>query len=418
LLIWKRAAGEGALEPAGFEVTILMPLRSNPTRLFVARNLCAGLALAAAVPQPALAADEAIKPFNFPIVANIGGKCGFIGRNGEITIAAKYDRADQFGSFDLAKVRVGGKYGFIDKSGKVVIPIIHDTAGDFGKAGLIKLKLDEKEWVADHRGKELFVVPEGAFMGDFDDSDITAYTPPESDKTGFADRNGKMILPPIWDFAFGFGDGAIAPVELEGKWGFIDRSGKVVADPVYDFAGPPYLGSATVTLNEVDSEVDNITGQLLPKLTTADGYIVDKFNVYGLAYAYKELTPTKAKYGMVDKSMRWIAPPIYDYLYVDDDGLQYPAKLKGKAGYIDRQGQFTANPNYTHSGGFDGTEFAIASKGRKDGLIDRQGNWVLPPKFKALGYCKPPEPPTLIPPPTIEMPVPNVGGPPTVQSDK
>jgi WG containing repeat len=387
-------------------------------------------------PLPAMAGSG--NGLHFPMLVNIGGKCGFIDAKGSVVIAPKFTRADSFDSNGRAIVRLGKKYGLIDttgkailpfsydeisesgeaglfkvtkdmksgyadKAGKVVIPLIYDEVGDFGMAGLVKVKSGDVQSILDTKGSLIFEVPYGAYMADFGDSQITAFSPDQGGKTGFVDRKGTFVLPPIWDNAFGFGDGPIAPVEQDGKWGFIDKAGKVIVEPVYDYALSSYAGKSSVFVGDELRDVD-AQGKLLPQSEMPGGYTVETFNARGFAAAWKEISKYKWQYGIVDKELNWVLQPTFDNIDIDEDQEFYAAQQGTKAGYINLKGQFVMASNFTDTTGFDGTDRAIAYQGKNGGVIDRSGKWVLPPKFKALGYCKPPEPPKLVPPPIINTP--------------
>jgi hypothetical protein len=253
----QRPVGENALETTGAEVAILMRIACSIKQIL---RFAAAISLSTSA---LFAQDNSGNGLDFPMLVNVGGKCGYIDEQGKLVISPKYTRADSFDSSGLAIVRLskkyglinragnfalpaiydeisgsgapglfqvkrGEKFGYVDQTGKLLTPIIYDKIGYFGKAGLAKATLGEKESVVDIKGRVVFEIPDGASMADFDDSEITAFSSEQSDKTGFVDRNGTFVLPPIWDNASGFGDGSIAPVEKDGKWGFIDKTGKLV----------------------------------------------------------------------------------------------------------------------------------------------------------------------------------------------
>jgi hypothetical protein len=70
------------------------------------------------------------------------GRIGFLDKNGEVVIPAKYNFAESFHE-GLASVKLNGKYGFIDKTGKEIIPPKYDDAGSFNE-GLASVKLNGK----------------------------------------------------------------------------------------------------------------------------------------------------------------------------------------------------------------------------------------------------------------------------------
>ena len=70
----------------------------------------------------------------------------------------------------------------------------------------------------------------------------------KNNKFGFADRNGNLIIPFIYDIAIDFHEG-LARVEKNDKWGFIDKTGRVVIPFEYDEASDFQGGLARVSKN-------------------------------------------------------------------------------------------------------------------------------------------------------------------------
>ncbi len=65
------------------------------------------------------------------------------------------------------------------------------------------------------------------------------------DKFGYVDKQGKVIVNPKYDNAYGFRQG-LAAVKKDGKWGYIDKSGEVVVPFRYDEADAFSEGLACV----------------------------------------------------------------------------------------------------------------------------------------------------------------------------
>lgn len=81
----------------------------------------------------------------------LGGKYGYVDRDGACVIPYKYEYAGVF-SEGLARVRLDGKYGFADKNGKVVIPYKYSDAGDFID-GLAAVMFEGKKGYVDKTGQ-------------------------------------------------------------------------------------------------------------------------------------------------------------------------------------------------------------------------------------------------------------------------
>ncbi|MBE6238474.1 MAG: hypothetical protein E7113_00300 [Bacteroidales bacterium] len=81
----------------------------------------------------------------------LGGKYGYVDRDGNCVIPYKYEYAGIF-SEGLARVCMGEKFGFIDKNGKTVLPYKYSDAGDFID-GLAAVFFDGKKGYIDKTGQ-------------------------------------------------------------------------------------------------------------------------------------------------------------------------------------------------------------------------------------------------------------------------
>lgn len=81
----------------------------------------------------------------------LGGKYGYVDRDGKCVIPYKFEFAGVF-SEGLARVCMDEKYGFIDKNGKTVVPYKYADAGDFID-GLAAVFFDGKKGYIDKTGQ-------------------------------------------------------------------------------------------------------------------------------------------------------------------------------------------------------------------------------------------------------------------------
>jgi hypothetical protein len=137
--------------------------------------------------------------------------------------------------------------GFKDSKGAIVIPAKYSQSftDTFKKA--IAFVVDPKEGpiAIDRTGKMLlkpYIFDNGP---DYIEEGLFRYT--ENEKIGFADENGKIVIPARYDFASFFKNGLAAfgkdfkivmedEMQLikEGKWGFINMKGDTVVPQKYN----------------------------------------------------------------------------------------------------------------------------------------------------------------------------------------
>ncbi|HLP14576.1 MAG TPA: WG repeat-containing protein [Flavobacteriales bacterium] len=153
----------------------------------------------------------------------------------------------------------GGKRGVIDTTGNVIVPFVYSgidfTSGDCGNF----FKVSQP-------GKSLFY----SLYGLLDESGKTILEPKydyisvgyfiridENEKKGFANCDGKIIIPAMYDDYYDcFKASGIAPVKLNNKWGFIDTTGKTVIPFKYTRAGYIRNGVSAVELDGKKGFVD------------------------------------------------------------------------------------------------------------------------------------------------------------------
>ena len=135
-------------------------------------------------------------------------KLGYLNKEGNLVVAPQYDEAYSF-SDGLAIVRIGDKYGAIDKSGNFAINAVWDGLQECGE------------------GRMVFY-------------DATAK------KCGLIDLNGVVKLPAMYDAIGAAGDNGMIWYRQDNRYGYIDKDGNIVLGPMYDYATPFADGIAWV----------------------------------------------------------------------------------------------------------------------------------------------------------------------------
>lgn len=139
----------------------------------------------------------------------------------------------------------------------------------------------------------------------------------QNGKYGYADRSGKIVIPPQFGFAEEFSEG-LAQIILNRKCGYIDRSGKIAIQPQFDFAYSFSEGLASVKQN--------------------------------------------GKYGYIDKSGKIVIQPRFDFAYSFSDGLAR-IKQNGKYGYIDKSGKIIVSPKFDKATDFSNGQATVLQDG-------------------------------------------------------
>jgi type II secretory pathway pseudopilin PulG len=191
-------------------------------------------------------------------------------------------------------------------------------------------------------------------------------------KYGFIDETGKVVINPQFDSAAMFTDG-LAAVQVNGKYGYIDKTGKIVIDP--QFSSPfqlPFMdGLASVQINEKWGVIDK-TGKIVinPQFDSSNPIIFSE-----------DLAGVKVgkQHGFIDKAGKIVINPQFDEVGGFSEGLSN-VKIGEKWGYIDKTGKIVVNPQFDEAKGFV-DDLAIVKVGKQYGFIDKAGKIVINPQF-------------------------------------
>lgn len=258
------------------------------------------------------------------------------------TVEVKYDSI--FVAKDYYLVCEHGKWGASDFKLNEIIPCMYDAIGTFS--------LDENLAVATLNGK-----------------------------SGYIDRQNKVVLPFAYDKACNFSEG-LAAVFKDGKWSFIDINGqqKASISGEHEFVLPLEGGFACVFGKNGKYGVIDKNGQIV---------VPHKYNSIGtfrdnLAEVFLGTSPSDFKMGLIDNTGKEVLPCKYDMIGLfEEHGLaeiRIGEMFSGKSGLIDKTGKIVLPCEYNSIGLFYG-EMAYVQKGEKYGYIDSKGRLVVPCEY-------------------------------------
>jgi predicted DNA-binding WGR domain protein len=258
----------------------------------------------------------------YPVKVN--GKWGFIDRTGKVVVKPKYDKTERYcegmvavnsggewkeygGEEFSSKVFIGGKWGFIDDKGDTILDFSYNRVGDFSE-GMARVK---------EGGEYVFQNVEYSWQ------DPYTFT---GGKWGFIDRNGKISIKPKYEDARSFSNG-LAAVKINGKWGYINKKGKLVIKS--NFTSGNSFSEGMAIFENKDSEGKTKYGYV----DTKGIVMVDP--VFAEAKDFKDgVAPVcpindlnwedmilTVKWGLIDKSGKYLIPPEYDLIHDPYDGF-------------------------------------------------------------------------------------------------
>ncbi len=277
-----------------------------------------------------------------PVVLN--GKAAYIDELGRVAIFldnAVYGR--QF-SDGLAEVKVGNLWGYIDRTGTFAIKPRFRHTNPF-REGLASVSDSTHSglYTIDKSGKAVSIAPPGMDGPDFAEfSEGLNATMPSNCLFGYADRAGRWVINPTFDWAGNFSEGlAYARLPAKrAKWGYIDHKGRWAIKPQFLGVGSFSEGLAAV-------------------------------RVFTFSFP-------PSKWGFIDRQGRMVIPPAYDGVLSFCGGLC--AVQKGsKMGFIDRTGQIVIPFQFNAGGYFAGPLASVIyndKAGDHPAYINRKGEMV------------------------------------------
>ena len=216
------------------------------------------------------------------------------------------------------------------------------------------------------------------------------YFPVEmGEKWGYVDREGKYVINPQFDIAYGFTDG-MALVKTSKGWAFIEEKPNATLSSVYADALPYSDGVAWTVKDGSAPTLIDTEGNSLFGLKNAK-YVYQYAE--GLAYAKLD---SADKYGYVDKEGNWAIQPQFGMADFFSEGLACVANYiapgeegEHKYGYIDKDGKLVIGYMFDGATAFNANGTAVAGiRSEKDGwrygLINRKGEYVVNPQFSSL----------------------------------
>lgn len=326
------------------------------------------------------------------------GKYGYIGKNGETVLPFVYDQAspfregvayfscgEEYGLIDregnvvleltdcdsissfregLAYFSVDGRYGYMDKSGEVIVEPVYDDAGYFHD-GLAVVTKNGLCGVIGKDGKEI-LVPEYIGVRTAESCIIAQ----KGERLYFFDTNGEEISSSPGNQAYQKND--ILYISIDNKTGFADKNGNVILEPIYETIRPiPKRELIMVQNEEQEFGVLNYERQIVVPFCYYDSVsfmgdraVVELDEKYGvircdgtqevpIKYDKIELFSdgsmavwTEHTVELTDSGGNLILTGEYDYLYESGDGYEADGWGVARKKFWDKQGNLISEYQY------------------------------------------------------------------------
>ncbi|AJQ27547.1 WG repeat-containing protein [Pelosinus fermentans] len=202
-------------------------------------------------------------------------------------------------------------------------------------------------------------------------------------KYGYMDRDGKVVIKPMYLRAKDFAEG-VAPVMMEDhNWGILNTKGEVLCiwknvDEINEFSEGLAVVRQRVKYGYIDKK------QLVIPIKFDNAY---EFSEGMAAVAIREgntlAERLNAKYGYIDKSGNLVIDYQFRAVGKFKEGLApvSSATTGYSWGYIDKTGQYVLEAKYFVARDFSEGLAPVSQGLGKSGFIDHKGNFVIPPKY-------------------------------------
>ena len=300
------------------------------------------------------------------------GKWGLLNNTGKKLVSGKYGYITDFYDNDIAWVRneddfQNSKWGLIDFKGNELTEI--------------KYTLEYKDII----NKDVLKNSENLFRvnigGKVVDEYVYDLNKVDGGKWGFINKDGKEVIPFIYNYANSFNEG-LASVELNEKYGVIDKSGKLVIDTNYFYIGHFREGRANVFTDDFMWGFIDKKGKKISEFTYNSVY---PFNEGFAGVAVGGFGLGK-KWGFIDKNGIEITPIKYDSIdFFYENYAQ--VNIGGKWGVIDKNGIEITPIKYDEIRSFY-NDIARVRIGERWGYINSYGKEFIPLIYSYVGVIK------------------------------
>ncbi len=222
----------------------------------------------------------------------------------------------------------------------------------------------------------------------------------KTNKYGYKDENGKVVIKPVYDIAYEFTDGKYAEVNIGadyarnkgGKWGIIDTKGKLVHPVKYDNAKCLGYNLFALNIGHKFSNMDaspsgkfaifNAAGKALTPFAYSGFLIAVRFEE---GYAPLETWDgKKQRYGLLDSTGKVAVPAKYDEVGGFREGF-CRLTLNGKSGFIDKKAKMVIPMKYEATKNFSEGLASVKLNG-KWGFVDTKGKEVIGLEYEDANY--------------------------------
>src|SRR5574344_135538 len=192
----------------------------------------------------------------------------------------------------------------------------------------------------------------------------------EGTKYGYKETNGKVLIKPLYDLAYEFGENGIAMVKKGDKIGFVNHRGEEIVPPKYSLAGSFSEGLAAVAIGDLWGYIDVNGKEVIPLVFSSAGDFKEGFAI--VIRDHKSVCINKNGEQIISKRVRNINQFF--------EGFAIVRSSSGRYGFIDTTGKVVISTKYLNAYDFSNGIAAVQTRGGWM-YINRDGKSLSQQKF-------------------------------------
>ncbi len=335
----------------------------------------------------------------YPVKVN--QKWGLMNKDGNLSLAPKYDAIGEFEAYGYAVMQRDGGVGLFNKSGEEIIAPIYEDLRVLDS--LLIAVMDQREWMVINLDGQI-VLKKGYNRVHVWNGQYLAYL--KDQKWGLASANGQTIASPSFD-GIELIDGQYFQTIIEQKLGLLASNGKQILPAFYDeirpfndrlfffkqdhkwgaanadgleVIAPKFSSYQKISDNFIQLKEGN--SSFLYSIIKEDIITNDEFSSF---YAFTEnlvLCKKQRKLGLIDVEGFEILPAIYNEIHAYSED-HFRVKKDDKWGVV-RSGNVTVIPfQYDYIAPLN-DQVCVVKKEHFFGIVNYLGEEVVTPKFTRI----------------------------------
>jgi hypothetical protein len=278
-------------------------------------------------------------------------RVGYIDVTGNIIVEPKFTYAGRF-SEGLAYVSEGedSGYYYIDSQGNNVFDKYFKNAESFSCGRAVVIDSDDNHIIIDTNGETIADLGNVSASIYADDMLCIKFN---SEKYGYADLDGDIVITPTYDFAADFYEG-FAAVSFDDQYNLqmINKQGDIVLDSDYTFDVIGYTDRISNGLIRINNDSEQNAGYIDIK-----GNIVIPFQfkyVSDFSEGLASICSENGLWGFIDQTGKYVIEPKFEWAGDFNEGIAavyrsnpYWGNVENGVGFIDKEGKLIIDYMYS-----------------------------------------------------------------------